>query len=1084
MAKLNQNINDLKKKLQQIETLAKKLGKTVDLVNLQPIQQNAGVINQLFKGLNDELYEASKSSDHLVSQFSQLASEAKNVNSGVLQTNKTFNSLNSIAQKLSNHQAGISNLSSKQISQLKQQLSEKTAQLKINKNTLSIEKESLELQRDALDKEEGILLRKKAVTKLTASEVDKLKQINTQQKSIDTSIAKNLGNQRNIDSVLQGTNNSLNNLNTALDTAAQQSKEIENLMGLSGATIDGLEKGLRGAGFGNMADRLGLDEAKSKMEALSSKIISDKNEEIRLENQLQAGIDAKINKQTELNTGQNRSLSLEQQVNALNTEGLSLLQLEYGFGGKNLKVLAEELNKQKQINQANKDNLKTIDDSIDATKRILDPLKKSNKSFSGINGQLKVFGTGIKSMGVSLTKNLRDPMYLAKKAVELLVKSFKSADDGAGDLAKNMNITYSQAANVRAELGDMAMGFGNNALTTKGLQESLVAINNELGTSGKLSKEDLQTFTKLREQAGMTNAEIMSMQKYSMAMGGTLKGNVEEFQSAAKIMSYQKGVAVNTKKLMADMSKLTNATKLSIAGGAKGLAESMVRAKAVGLELEKMNSIADSLLNFETSIEAELEAELLTGKNLNLEKARQLSLENDLAGAAEEVAAQVGSAEDFSKMNRIQQEAMAKAVGMTREGLADMLFEQEALKSIGHELNEEEREAYEAAKEKYGAEKAAKMLKKGQLDQMVAQQSLQERFNNSVQKLQEVFVRVMDTLTPIFDILMTIADVVIPAIDMALQPIKYVFEAISGVLTGNMDKLSTTQKIIGGIATVVGGLWVLQKALNAAKLIYLGLQSGELVKNNAILASLTFRNAREAFSNTMAAEGNVLAATRAAMENTILGKMILQGVQWVYNLGKSVLTTLQSGFRLALESSIVTALITQGLNIVKNLAKGALLLVQTIARAAAELMAVSAATIGIGTVIAVAAAAAGVAALYAMTKVDDAVLPPTSGEGGYGKRMLVGPEGAISINDKDTIVTGTDLFKGDKKPEKEKQKQPFRFSSRDAKQPQKQESATDTLLSALISETRNTNRLMEQGTNQNYDSFGTAVNTGVRAISP
>jgi hypothetical protein len=1084
MAKLNQNVNDLKKKLQQIETLAKKLGKTVDLVNLQPIQQNAGVINQLFKGLNDELYEASKSSDHLVSQFSQLASEAKNINSGVLQTNKTFNSLNSIAQKLSNHQAGISNLSSKEISQLKQQLSEKTAQLQINKNTLSIEKESLELQRDALDKEEGILLRKKAVTKLTASEVDKLKQINTQQKSIDTSIAKNLGNQRNIDSVLQGTNNSLNDLNTSLDIAAQQSKEIENLMGLSGATVDGLEKGLRGAGFGNMADRLGLDEAKSKMEALSSKIVSDKNEEIRLENQLQAGIDAKINKQTELNTGQNRALSLEQQVNALNTKGLSLLQLEYGFGGKNLKVLAEELKKQKQINQANKDNLKTIDDSIDATKRILDPLKKSNKSFSGINGKLKVFGAGIKSMGSSLAKNLKDPLFLAGKAVELLIKAFKGADDGAGDLAKSMNITYSQAANVRAELGDMAMGFGNNALTTKKLQESLIAINNELGTAGKLSKEDLQTFTKLREQAGMTNAEIMSMQKFSMAMGGTLKGNVEEFQAAAKIMSYQKGVAVNTKKLMADMSKLSAATKLSIGGGAKGLAEAMVQAKAVGLELEKMNGIADSLLNFESSIEAELEAELLTGKNINLEKARQLSLENDLAGAAEEVAAQVGSAEEFSKMNRIQQEAMAKAVGMTRGELADMLFEQEALKSVGRELNDQEREAYEAAKEKYGAEKAAEMIKKGQLKDMVAQQSLQERFNNSVQKLQEIFVRVMDTLTPIFDVLMTIADVVIPAIDMALQPIKYVFEAISGVLTGNMDKLSTTQKIIGGIATAIGGIYIISKAMTAMQKLYLGLKSGELIQNNAILASLTFQNAQAAYQLATQEGLSGMATLRLMAEETILGKMVLQGVQAVYNLGKSVLQTIQSGFRLALEGSIVTALVTQGINFVKNLAKGALLLAQTIARAAAELFAVSAATIGIGTVIAIAAATAGVAALYAMTKVDDAVLPPASGEGGYGKRMLVGPEGAISINDKDTIVTGTDLFKGNKNKEKEKQKQQFRFSSRDPKPVQQTPSETDTLLSTLIAETRNTNRLMEQGTNQNYDSFGTAVNTGVRAISP
>jgi hypothetical protein len=31
-------------------------------------------------------------------------------------------------------------------------------------------------------------------------------------------------------------------------------------------------------------------------------------------------------------------------------------------------------------------------------------------------------------------------------------------------------------------------------------------------------------------------------------------------------------------------------------------------------------------------------------------------------------------------------------------------------------------------------------------------------------------------------------------------------------------------------------------------------------------------------------------------------------------------------------------------------------------------------------------------------------------EGGYGKRTLFGPEGAIRLNDKDTVIAGTDLF--------------------------------------------------------------------------
>jgi hypothetical protein len=56
-----------------------------------------------------------------------------------------------------------------------------------------------------------------------------------------------------------------------------------------------------------------------------------------------------------------------------------------------------------------------------------------------------------------------------------------------------------------------------------------------------------------------------------------------------------------------------------------------------------------------------------------------------------------------------------------------------------------------------------------------------------------------------------------------------------------------------------------------------------------------------------------------------------------------------------------------------------------------------------------AAAAGGAIALGAslMTKGDDVM-----SEGGYGKRTLLAPEGAIKLNDKDTVIAGTDLGGG------------------------------------------------------------------------
>ena len=59
----------------------------------------------------------------------------------------------------------------------------------------------------------------------------------------------------------------------------------------------------------------------------------------------------------------------------------------------------------------------------------------------------------------------------------------------------------------------------------------------------------------------------------------------------------------------------------------------------------------NSLLEFESSIEKEMEASLMIGKQLNYDRARALALEGDMAGAAREVANQVGGLGGFNRMN-------------------------------------------------------------------------------------------------------------------------------------------------------------------------------------------------------------------------------------------------------------------------------------------------------------------------------------------------------------------------------------------------------------------------------------------------
>ena len=71
----------------------------------------------------------------------------------------------------------------------------------------------------------------------------------------------------------------------------------------------------------------------------------------------------------------------------------------------------------------------------------------------------------------------------------------------------------------------------------------------------------------------------------------------------------------------------------------------------------------------------------------------------------------------------------------------------------------------------------------------------------------------------------------------------------------------------------------------------------------------------------------------------------------------------------------------------------------------------------LGVPLGIAAAAAVTAAGFGLLnsiKTGDDIMSPGQNTSGYGNRTLMGPEGAIALNNKDTVIAGTNLFdKGD-----------------------------------------------------------------------
>jgi len=556
-------------------------------------------------------------------------------------------------------------------------------------------------------------------------------------------------------------------------------------------------------------------------------------------------------------------------------------------------------------------------------------LEADGKATDKFANKFEVVKAGVKEAGNQLKTSLQDPTIVATFLVKQFVDALQSVDNLAGDTAKKFNLSYQEASKLNSQLNDTANLSGEAAVNTKGLQESMVAVGKTLGSNAKLNDADLITFTKLREQAGYTNEELASIQTLSLANGKSLEDNTAEILGGAQAYASQNKLIINEKEVLKEVGKASASLKLSLGGSTAALAESVVKSKQFGLNLEQASKISSGLLNFEDSISSELEAELLTGKDLNLEKARLLALNGDIAGAAAEVAKQVGSSADFGKMNVIQQEAIAKAVGMGRDELAQSLIDKEALVKLSAKEGETAKEAFDRLVASVGYEKAKKQLGNDQLANQFKQQSIQERINQQIEKLKEIFVSlagpILAVVSPIVDILSPILSV----ISGVVGTIANTFGKILGPLAAGYAILKSTQLVLMSIAAI-------QTFITKSKASELGL-------GGSILATLGFQNAVEMYKLTLLDTGNKKRAIGAFLEETILGSIILQGAAVLKNIGKSVI---ELGIKLGILSA--------------TLATNAAL------------------TFGVGVAVAVAAAIAGYAAIKALTAGD--VMSPADGK--------------------------------------------------------------------------------------------------------
>jgi hypothetical protein len=173
---------------------------------------------------------------------------------------------------------------------------------------------------------------------------------------------------------------------------------------------------------------------------------------------------------------------------------------------------------------------------------------------------------------------------------------------------------------------------------TLATQEDLVAVQKEsiaeFGNAAILSGEVAANIAQTGKAFGYgaTEAGKVNTQFMLMGMSGEDAAKAQENLAASALKA-----GVNVGAVMKDISTNAKGVAKYFGGNVEKLKAAAIEAQKLGMDLATMGKIAGGLLDIETSLSSQFEYQALTGKEINLDTARQLALTNDFAGAAKEV---------------------------------------------------------------------------------------------------------------------------------------------------------------------------------------------------------------------------------------------------------------------------------------------------------------------------------------------------------------------------------------------------------------------------------------------------------------
>jgi len=518
-------------------------------------------------------------------------------------------------------------------------------------------------------------------------------------------------------------------------------------------------------------------QARVKFEELKNAIRSGQLSQKDLE-----AAQAALNEQEAFNRGLDRTIELQEQVNkeigllGSGLEGAGKFLEKLGFTGI-AKPISDAIQKTKEARlqiKLNQDEMSKLREEysqlgphdIQRKKELRDQLaslKSQNKELETQTSKYKNIAIALKEQ-FTLT-NMTDAL-LGK-----MVKSFLDLDEAQ---AKFTNLTGGQIP-----LMDQ---FNDRLITSVDYIKTASSLTEQLGINAAavFSSDTLAAASEMVKTMGMTQEQANKAAIMSKANGKSIDDMNKSLKEGNKQYNQQNRSALAQGAVMREVYNTSTAIAASMGNSVDKIGDAVRRAKDLGLTLQDVEGIASSLLDIESSIAAEFEYEVISGKQLNLEAARYYALTNQTDKLTKEIANNQAVIQSFASGNRIEQEAAAKALGVSRDQLSEMYMAS-------------------LRKDQLTDKEIAKAMAMDEMD--VKRLSTQEAINTSIAKMTELLAGPAQFLASMVD--------------------------NAGILYGVMGAIGIVTAV--SFTKALGGALVSMAALIPKALVLLGIEQGRAI---------------------------------------------------------------------------------------------------------------------------------------------------------------------------------------------------------------------------------------------------------------